>query len=105
MTFFEDVWEELFEQAEKMRSEKDPELIPFWSLDNGGSVKIERIVPLYPYSKDQAMYQRLLKILNLYRLTMGQPRQEELLEQLLRDVKNEEDLSKLFINLSPITRV
>ena len=51
------------------------------------------------------MYQRLLKILNLYRLTMGQPRQEELLEQLLRDVKNEEDLSKLFINLSPITRV
>ena len=51
-----------------------------WCLSDGGAVKIERIVPMYPYSKDKAVYNRPLKIPSLYRITMGQARQEELLE-------------------------
>ena len=41
-------------------------------------------------------------VLGLYRLTMGQPRQEELLE-LFKDLRGE-DIKKLLINLSPIRR-
>jgi hypothetical protein len=64
-------------------------------------VKIERIVPMYPLSKDQVKYERLIKILSLYRLTLGQARQEELLEYVLQSQLDEEQIKKMFINLSP----
>ncbi len=58
------------------KGDDEPELVPFWCLPGGGSVKIERIIPMYPYSKDKAIYSRLLEILSLYRVTMGQARQQ-----------------------------
>ena len=58
-------------------------------------------MPMYPFSRDQAAYDRLIKILSLYRLTLGQARQEELLEYLMQRDKNQEDLTNLFMNLSP----
>lgn len=60
--------------------------------------RLERIIPMYPFSRDQAAYDRLIKILSLYRLTLGQARQEELLKYL---IQNKEELSGLFMNLSP----
>ena len=39
----------------------------------------------------------------MYRLTMGQPRQEELLE-LLKDKVTPEDMQKLLIDLSPYNK-
>jgi len=105
--FISDVWREVFESALDGKDEDVPELIPYWCLPDGGAVKIERIVPMYPYSKDKAVYDRLLKILSLYRITMGQARQEELLESLFNRYKTEkeaDELKDLFINLSPITK-
>jgi hypothetical protein len=99
LEFKEDVWEEIFKQALKDKKPGQPDLIPFWCLPDG-EVKIERYVPMYPYSKDRAAYDRLLKILTLYRVTLGQPRQEELLEYLLNNC-DDENLEKMFINLSP----
>ena len=64
-------------------------------------IRIERIVPMYPFSRDQEAYKRLIKILSLYRLTLGQARQEELLTYLIKNNKGKEDLEELFINLSP----
>ena len=64
-------------------------------------VKIERIVPMYPFSKDCAAYERMIKILSLYRLTLGQARQEELLEYIFQNCEAGEDFKGLFINLSP----
>jgi hypothetical protein len=64
-------------------------------------VKIERIVPMYPFSRDGQAYERLIKILSMYRLTLGQARQEELLEYLFKNYDEPEKLRKLFINLSP----
>ena len=64
-------------------------------------LKIERIVPMYPYSRDEIAYERLIKILSLYRLTLGQARQEELLEYIFDNCENTDDMKKLFINLSP----
>lgn len=102
--FTEDVWDEVFDQALHDKDENDPELVPYWCLPDGGAVKIERIIPMYPYSKDGAVYERLLKILSLYRVTMGQARQEELLEYLFNNCDADE-LKELFINLSPITKL
>ena len=100
--FTSDVWDEVFQFALDAKGKDEPELVPFWCLPDG-SVKIERIIPMYPYSKDKAIYNRLLKILSLYRVTMGQARQEELLEYLFNN-RSSEELKELFINLSPIRR-
>jgi hypothetical protein len=104
--FKKDVWDELFKYALADKRDDDPELVPYWCLPDVGEenkVKIERIVPMYPYSRDKAVYGRLLKILSLYRVTLGQPRQEELLEYLL-DGSGDENIEELFINLSPFRR-
>lgn len=53
-------------------------------------------------SMDYDRYRHMKSVLRLYRLTMGQPRQEELLE-LFKDIPKEE-IDKLLFNLSPIKR-
>ena len=45
-----------------------------------------------------------LKILFLYRITLGQARQEELLEYLFKEFKDTKGLKELFINLSPFSK-
>lgn len=47
---------------------------------------------------------RLIKVLSLYRLTLGQARQEELLEYLFKEFKDTNGLKKLFIDLSPFSK-
>jgi hypothetical protein len=105
--FESDIWSEMFEAAKAERQEGQSELVPFWCFGKNQRVKIERIVPMYPMSKDEMNYERLIKKLSLYRLTMGQPRQEELLEYLFREFSDESALEKLkdlFINLSPFSK-
>lgn len=109
--FKKDIWSELWEAAnnkaiEDARREghKKSDLIPYWCLGKDQKIKIERIVPMYPISKDKTAYVRLIKILSLYRLTMGQARQEELLDYIFTEITDEKDrteLKKMFINLSP----
>ena len=102
MPFKDDIWREMFEQANRDEKIKDcPELVPFWCLPGDTWVKIERIVPMYPLSKDQVKYDRLIKILSLYRLSLGQARQEELLEYVLSIDMDDDQIRELFINLSP----
>jgi hypothetical protein len=102
-TFASDVWNEIFDYALSEKRKNDPELVPYWCLTDGGSVKIERFVPMYPYSRDLNDYQRLLQILSLYRVTLGHARQEDLLDYLLKNLEVE-NIKKLFIDLSPFTK-
>ncbi|MCR5772782.1 MAG: hypothetical protein K6G87_16290 [Butyrivibrio sp.] len=104
--FDSDVWQELFAMAaEEIRTEDQSELVPYWCLGKNQAVKIERIIPMYPVSKDEVNYDRLRKVLSLYRLTMGQARQEELVEYILESGMEDKDyIRKLFINLSPYIR-
>lgn len=97
-----DIWREMFDRAAQEEQSKDSsDLIPYWDLtERPGMVRIERIVPMYPFSRDGISYERLIKILSLYRLTLGQARQEELLRYLFQQ-EDEEKLRELFINLSP----
>ena len=103
--FESDVWREMFEIAVTDTLEKNQhssDLIPFWGVpETDDMVKIERIVPMYPFSRDISAYERMIKILSLYRLTLGQARQEELLEYIIQNTEEGEDFKKLFINLSP----
>ncbi|MCE7792206.1 DEAD/DEAH box helicase [Salipaludibacillus sp. CUR1] len=106
MKFKENIWDEMFEQAQ-MDEKKDGicELVPFWSLTKSNAVNIERILLAYPLSKDNAKYERLIKILSLYRLSLGQARQEELLEYIIENDIDEDKLQELFINLSPYYKI
>lgn len=109
--FKEGIWSELWVAANnkaiedaKREGQKKSALIPYWCLGKDQKIKIERIVPMYPVSKDKTSYNRLIKILSLYRLTMGQARQEELLDYIFTEITDEQeraDLKNMFINLSP----
>ena len=101
--FTDDCWEGLFQAAVAERKEGQSELIPYWCFGKNQDVKIERLLPLYPISKDQTRYDRLIKILSLYRLTLGQTRQEDLLEHIFKHFENPDILKDYFIDLSPFS--
>ena len=103
-------WDDMFDKASKELKGANSEMVPFWYLPlndkhfNGiKTEKIERIVPMYPMSEDKSKYSRLIKVLSLYRLTMGQPRQEELLEMLEEKVSLEQ-IEQLLFDLCPYNR-
>ena len=104
-----DPWQQLFHFAdsETFKKGRSSDLVPYWHLPEGRA-KIERFVPMMPLSRDVLKLDRALKVLAIYRLAFGQPRQEELLENLLkRDFKPEEIAlitKNLVINLSPMKR-
>lgn len=75
--FAKDIWNEMFTKALKVRKEKSSlRFNPFLVSWRKSKVKIERIAPMYPMSKDGINYERLIKILSMYRLTLGQARQK-----------------------------
>lgn len=103
-------WEDMFSKASTELKGYNSEMVPFWYLPlndehfNGiKTEKIERIVPMYPMSEDESRYSRLIKVLSLYRLTMGQPRQEELL-QMLEGKISQNQIKQLLFDLSPFSR-
>ena len=102
--FDADIWQEMFDAAEKEKGENQSDLIPFWCFGKNQEIKIERLLPFYPMSRDEINYTHLIKILNYYRLTLGQPRQEELLEYVFSEVKDAEKMKQLFIDLSPFSK-
>ena len=100
-----DPWRRLFDMAVPATGDRG-EMIPYWVF-HAGPAKIERHVPVMPFSWDAAALPRLRKALAAYRLAFGQPRQEELVEFLGAD-RTDEDLlllaSRLRIDLSPPER-
>lgn len=109
-------WDELFNVANAdVRNEFGncySEMVPNWCLpvewinSNKDNIEwIERIVPQYPMNSDVDSYSRLIDVLSLYRLTMGQPRQEELLAMLEAQHLDREQIKQLLFNLSPIAKL
>ena len=98
-----DPWEELFERAAAERQETEDEMVPYWVFHQGPA-RIERHVPVLPFSREAVNLPRLRKTLAAYRLAFGQPRQEELIEFLGADRSDSELLelaSRLRIDLRP----
>lgn len=103
-------WDDMFGKASAELKGDNPEMVPYWYLPLNDehfkdidTEKIERIIPMYPMSEDESRYSRLIKVLSLYRLTMGQPRQEELL-QMLEGKISKEQIKQLIFDLSPFNR-
>jgi hypothetical protein len=102
-----DIWDRVFELADRQERQANGkcELVPYWHVETD-NVKIERVIPLYPYSKDQAQLSKILSTLAVYRLAFGQPRQPELVEHLLKHEFTDDEmkliLANLMIDLSPI---
>ena len=98
-----DPWDELFAMAADERSADAGEIVPYWVFHRGPA-KIERHVPVMPFSREAAALPQLRKTLAAYRLAFGQPRQEELVEFLGAD-RSDKDLLRLAsqfrIDLSP----
>ena len=95
-----DPWAALFRHAGTM-SPRDNDLVPYWIYD--GPVKVERRVPLLPYSREITRLEWLKKSVAVYRLAFGQPRQDDLLAYLtdLSDNLTTEELEELRIRLEP----
>lgn len=98
----DDLWSLMFQYAERdARKHKQSDLVPHWIAN--GEHKIERVVPLLPYSKELAQFDRLKRQLVAYRVVFGQPRQEELLSILDGTGLSPDQLSELTIDLTPPT--
>jgi hypothetical protein len=80
------------------------EFAPYWLYP--GPAHIERHVAPYPLSVDLARLSRIKEDLALYRLTFGQPRQEDMLELLLRRrgvASQPGAIQELGVSLAPMT--
>ena len=78
-----DPWQALFDCAKARRTGghgDDTELVPYWAY--GGLASIQRHVPLLPLSRDVQHLEALVKSLAVYRVPIGQPRQDEIVAWL-----------------------
>lgn len=97
-----DPWGAAFELAshDPDAQERFGEFAPWWVYP--GPARVERVLARYPLSVDHERYERLRDSLALYRLTLGQPRQEDMIE-LLR-VQGVDGATAPTIDLSPPRR-
>lgn len=104
-------WHRLFETAHTtwhtMYNEYN-DMIPHWCVpteclqqEDARIERIENIFPLYAMSQDIEEYDNLMKQLDLYRLTMGQPDQEFVINLLSKLNLSDENKDKLTFDLSP----
>lgn len=96
----EDPWSAMFAMAQSDFPNTNG-LIPYWICD--GPVRVQRRVPLLPYSREIVRLQWLKRSVACYRLAFGQPRQDDLLAYLqgLDKELTDDDLEALEIRLEP----
>lgn len=75
----QDPWKQMFDRA-RSEAAVETDLIPYWIYE--GSVRVERRVPMLPYSREVTRLAWLKRSLTVYRLAFGQPRQDDLLDYL-----------------------
>lgn len=92
-------WRAAFDAATHTVTEAE-EFSPWWVYP--GDAQIQRTLVQYPLSKDIDRYDRLREALTYYRLTLGQPRQEDMVEILAR--RNLDASEIPVINLRPPRR-
>ena len=105
------VWEHAFRAAEQYRAEGDSEIVPYWvfqphDIPAGSLAKIERHIPVIPFTRESSRVRDLLASTAHYRIAFGQPRQDELLTYVLNDVPDDvkEQLKQVRVDLTPPTR-
>lgn len=89
-------WSEAFERADGAYPELG-DFAPYWVYP--GDARVERQIITYPLSRDIERALKLKDALALYRLTLGQPRQQDMLEMMMRRGVEPSAVAKL--DLSP----
>lgn len=96
----DDLWEKVFDMAaDAAQRAGESDLVPCWISQ--GNYRVERRVPLLPYTKEESAFARLKRQLAAYRVVFGQPRQEELLSLLDQSGLGLRKLREWSIDLSP----
>ncbi|MER5337830.1 helicase-related protein [Micromonospora sp. NPDC002717] len=95
-----DVWKSAYDAAR--RQSRIGDMAPYWVYP--GEAHIERHVLPLPLSRDLARYEQLKRDLALYRLTFGQPRQEDMLALLASAGLGDQSADRDTIDLRPPTR-
>jgi hypothetical protein len=96
-----DPWDAMFEAAGQR---DDGGIYPQWVyVPEGGDAvaRIERHVPVEPLSTDRERLDELVRLLGIYRLAFGQPRQDEFLAALDSDSITDAEVASIVLNLSP----
>ncbi|WP_041302906.1 helicase-related protein [Mycolicibacterium rhodesiae] len=76
------------------------EFSPWWIYP--GDARVERLIVHFPLSREDAQYVRLRDSLTLYRMMLGQPRQEDMMELLRQRGVSENHVAQL--DLRPPSR-
>jgi len=96
----DDLWSTLFSLANaEARAAGMSELVPYWMAP--GSCRVQRRVPLLPYTSEVEAFERLKRQLAAYRVVFGQPRQEELVTLLEHYDIETHNLDAWAIDLTP----
>jgi hypothetical protein len=94
-----DPWTRMFKLASHTAQH---ELAPYWIFDTVDEpVKVRRLVPMPALGREADEWPLLTRRLALYRLVLGQPRQEDLLSALERSGISAEQAHRWRIDLSP----
>jgi len=100
-----DAWETAFTLGKCRRPTDENDLVPYWLFP--GDAKIERHVPMLPFSREVERLQGLRRSLVIYRMVFGQSRQEDLISYLLTHIPESEQaaiVAELQIDLTPPNR-
>src|SRR5690606_20162591 len=84
---------------EDARRNGESDLVPYWIAP--GPCRVQRRVPMLPYTSEVAAFARLKRQLAAYRVVFGQPRQEELIALLQRAEIGVDALRAWAVDLSP----
>lgn len=99
-----DRWQAMFDQARDQANGYSRGLVPEWNYACENGARIERHVPMLPFSRDTHTYERLRRSLAAYRMVFGQARQEDLVAYLLEHIGDAEMdglATRLRIDLTP----
>lgn len=75
------------------------EFSPWWIYP--GDARVERLIVHFPLSREDAQYERLRDSLTLYRMMLGQPRQEDMMELLRQRGVSEGQVAQLDLRPPP----
>ena len=78
-------WAIAYEIADSKRYKGEGGIIPHWVFTDGNA-RIQRYAPVLPLSRDEQRLEALRRTLTVYRMVFGQPRQDDFLEFILREV-------------------
>jgi hypothetical protein len=96
----DDIWQAMFDAADRAaRNHHESDLVPLWIAP--GAHRVQRHVPLLPYSREVEAFKRLKRQLAAYRIVFGQPRQEELMTLLDQSDLDIDELREWAIDLAP----